>query len=54
MATATLLLLTIRALYKCVRAFAACDRTARAGNAGGAFLYGGCAWWLYFNSGLFG
>jgi hypothetical protein len=55
MATATLILLTIGAGYGAITAFGE-DKSGgiRVASAIGAFWHGGCAWWLFFNSGLFG
>ncbi len=51
MATATLILLAISSAVSVIKVFAYKDG---AGGGIGAFCYGVCAWWLYFNSGVFG
>lgn len=54
MATATLILLMLSMGIQAIQAFGSDQGPFRVGGAIGAFCYGGCAWWLYFNSGLFG
>ncbi len=50
MASATLALLILSAGVGLIQMF----DVRGPGGALGAFLYGACAWWLYFSSGLFG
>jgi hypothetical protein len=50
MATATLALMIFSAGVSVVQMF----DIHGPGGAIGAICYGGCAWWLYFDSGLFG
>ncbi len=54
MATATLILLLLSTGVQSIQAFGSDKGAFRVGGAFCAFCYGGCAWWLYFSSGLFG
>ncbi len=54
MATATLILLILGAGSAGILAFGADDGGRRVGMAISAIWHGGSAWWVYFNSGLFG
>jgi len=54
MATAVLILMILSASISAIMAFGMADGPKRVGHAVGAVLYGGSAWWLYFDSGLFG